>query len=373
MNTIDILRCFVQGMFFCLDLSLSLLLCLSYQRHKHDGRVVPSLCMASMAFGLEAISVLFSFLHGYFPDVLAGFVAFTYLKYFFVLSDLITTSLFIMSVVSLFTSHYPSLKSILLVGLSALCVWGAYVITESGILLSLMSAIWLFVMSLIMLRRVRSYNKSLTFYYSNVHKHRIFWVVIIMFVMFWLYPFYWIISLNSNFYDLFVVYALIQMSVHLIFAYNLTSQITTSFMPEVIVPSSEGDATGAKEDELSSEDCQAADTFFTPAQQRKMAEHLNKLMTTDKLYRNPDLCVGDLVCRVGTNTFYFYYFMRDVMRSNFFDYVNGFRINEAKEMLMKGEKVDYIVSVVGYNSANTFRRAFKKATGVTPSEWRNSQ
>lgn len=93
-------------------------------------------------------------------------------------------------------------------------------------------------------------------------------------------------------------------------------------------------------------------------------------MITDKLYRNPDLSVDDIVGRLKTNSYYFYYFMRDVMLSSFLDYVNGFRVSEAKELLAKGEKVDFIVSVVGYNSANSFRRAFKRTTGMSPTEWR---
>lgn len=93
-------------------------------------------------------------------------------------------------------------------------------------------------------------------------------------------------------------------------------------------------------------------------------------MNKDKIYRSPDLCVGDLVQRFDTNASYFYYFMRDVMHSSFFDYVNRFRVEEAKELLLQGEKVDYIVYRVGFNSDTTFRRAFKRATGLTPSEWR---
>ena len=50
------------------------------------------------------------------------------------------------------------------------------------------------------------------------------------------------------------------------------------------------------------------------------------------------------------------------------------RINAAKEYLtdpLKG--ASEIASLVGYDSAGYFTRAFKKRTGLTPTEYRKSQ
>ncbi|MCQ2273268.1 MAG: AraC family transcriptional regulator [Bacteroidales bacterium] len=114
-----------------------------------------------------------------------------------------------------------------------------------------------------------------------------------------------------------------------------------------------------------------ADDCFSIVQQKAMKAQLEKMMRKGKLYRSADLVVGDLVNHFDTNATYFYYFMRDVMHSSFFDYVNTFRVNEAKERLLKGEAVDSIVNAVGYNSASAFRRAFKRNTGMTPTEWKH--
>lgn len=365
MNAISVLRCFVLGMYYCLDLALCISLRISYKRLKHGGQVVPSLHLASMAFALESFTVLYGFLHRFFIGDMA------WLSYLYSFADLVIMSLFMMSFLALITSRYPRRNSIALVGLSIVIVFAVYLITNSILVFSILTAVWLFAISLIMLLRVRAFNKSLAFYYSNVDKHRMFWIVIVLFVMFWLYPFYWYVCI-SNDPDLpFIIYAVMQMAVYVLFAYNMTSQISDSLKHESARQEMADSLDAMDEDEEPLDEYrQTADTFFTKVQQRKMAEHMNKLMLSDRLYRNPELCVDDMVSRLGTNSSYFYYFMRDVMKSSFLDYVNGFRVNEAKELLTKGEKVDFIVSVVGYNSANSFRRAFKRTTGMTPTEWR---
>jgi AraC-like DNA-binding protein len=59
--------------------------------------------------------------------------------------------------------------------------------------------------------------------------------------------------------------------------------------------------------------------------------------------------------------------------SHFFDYINRFRIDAAKEQLaMKDEKTTVldIAYNVGFNSKSTFNTAFKRHTDLTPTEYR---
>ena len=61
-------------------------------------------------------------------------------------------------------------------------------------------------------------------------------------------------------------------------------------------------------------------------------------------------------------------------QSNFFEFINGYRIEEAKRLLIADEaKGDTILDIVyksGFNSQSAFHRFFKRVTGVTPSEFR---
>ncbi len=55
----------------------------------------------------------------------------------------------------------------------------------------------------------------------------------------------------------------------------------------------------------------------------------------------------------------------------FSDYINHFRINKAKDLLVNTSlKASEIGDLVGYSNKNYFYRKFKTVVGVTPSEWR---
>jgi AraC-like DNA-binding protein len=62
------------------------------------------------------------------------------------------------------------------------------------------------------------------------------------------------------------------------------------------------------------------------------------------------------------------------LNKNFMDLLNNYRIEEAKEMLLKPGKNDRsileIAFEVGFNSKEVFNRCFKKYTGMTPSEFK---
>ena len=56
---------------------------------------------------------------------------------------------------------------------------------------------------------------------------------------------------------------------------------------------------------------------------------------------------------------------------NISDFIEAVRINFAKSKLMKTkDSIEDIALQSGYNSAHAFRRAFKRNTGSTPSEFR---
>lgn len=58
---------------------------------------------------------------------------------------------------------------------------------------------------------------------------------------------------------------------------------------------------------------------------------------------------------------------------NFVDYLTELRMNAAKELLMDPlHSTAEVASMVGYESANYFTRAFKKKVGMTPTDYRRS-
>jgi AraC-like DNA-binding protein len=70
------------------------------------------------------------------------------------------------------------------------------------------------------------------------------------------------------------------------------------------------------------------------------------------------------------------YFFNDIKQVSFSDWRNSLRIEEAKNLFRLGEVNNITLKAVslqcGFASQNTFIRAFKNATGTTPSNYLKS-
>ena len=65
------------------------------------------------------------------------------------------------------------------------------------------------------------------------------------------------------------------------------------------------------------------------------------------------------------------------MNKNFYDLVNGCRVEEAKRLLLDPKNKNYTILSIGFeagfNSKTTFNTIFKKFTGLTPTEYKDRQ
>ncbi len=105
----------------------------------------------------------------------------------------------------------------------------------------------------------------------------------------------------------------------------------------------------------------------------------NKLlhrMETDKPFTYSSLKLTQLAKMVGTTPNYLSQVINEECEQNFYDFVNGYRIEEAKKMIQDpaSEQVTLlsIAYDVGFNSKSAFNTAFKKYTGMTPSQFRKN-
>jgi len=114
-----------------------------------------------------------------------------------------------------------------------------------------------------------------------------------------------------------------------------------------------------------------------PAEDR-LAESLQHLMAFDRAYRSEDLSIASLAARLAAPE----YRLRRLINQrlghrNFNAFVNGFRLAEALAALTDPGKRDLpiltIALTAGFQSIGPFNRAFKTATGLTPTEFRKQK
>ena len=111
-------------------------------------------------------------------------------------------------------------------------------------------------------------------------------------------------------------------------------------------------------------------------QSKELMKSMNQYMEKYKPYLNPDYSMADFSEGIGLSGHLISEVTNGLMKQNFFDYVNNYRIEEFKKLLedpeKKTDKIMFLAYDAGFNSKTTFNTAFKKFTGQTPSEYRKT-
>ena len=109
-------------------------------------------------------------------------------------------------------------------------------------------------------------------------------------------------------------------------------------------------------------------------QKNTIRQRLVSLLEEDKLYLSPNLSLEGLGEKLGVSPRLVSYLINTDFDTNFSDYINSYRIEFAKRLLVNYDSKELNVSEVvykaGFNSTSSFYEAFKKNTGVTPKEYR---
>jgi AraC-like DNA-binding protein len=105
---------------------------------------------------------------------------------------------------------------------------------------------------------------------------------------------------------------------------------------------------------------------------------LDALMTGDEVWRREGLTVGALAAEVGVPEHRLRVLINGRLgHRNFAAFINARRIEAARRQLADPAFADTPVSKIAYDlgfaSLGPFNRAFKEATGQTPTEWRRTQ
>lgn len=102
---------------------------------------------------------------------------------------------------------------------------------------------------------------------------------------------------------------------------------------------------------------------------------LIQYMEEERPYLDSELKISDLALQLDIPAHHLSQTINQEFGSNFFDFVNRYRIESAKLML-RNKRYDFykILAVAienGFSNKASFNRVFKKYTGTTPSEYRN--
>ena len=103
-----------------------------------------------------------------------------------------------------------------------------------------------------------------------------------------------------------------------------------------------------------------------------IVKKLNTLMKEQKLYKNPNLKASEIAQKLNISPHQFSQLLNDNLGKNFAIFINTYRVEEAKLMIMSNTKytLEAIGNESGFNSKSSFYGYFKKQIGMTPSLYR---
>jgi AraC-like DNA-binding protein len=113
---------------------------------------------------------------------------------------------------------------------------------------------------------------------------------------------------------------------------------------------------------------------LTPERAEESLRRLVQVMESEKLYADGGLTLQKLAARLALTPQHLSQLINERLGQSFPDFVNSYRVAEARRKLTDPACRHYsilaVAEEVGFNSKSTFNAAFKKHTGLTPSEFR---
>lgn len=103
-------------------------------------------------------------------------------------------------------------------------------------------------------------------------------------------------------------------------------------------------------------------------------QKLLETMNNKKPYLNPELSLEMLAKNVDLSTGYLSQIINKKEKVNFYDFINRYRVEEAKKILRNPKFGHYSLLAIGFeagfNSKTTFYASFKRYAGITPSQYK---
>lgn len=216
------------------------------------------------------------------------------------------------------------------------------------------------------LRELHRFRQQLKHYFSSIEKLNLSWLRLVLYG----FLFMWLCDLSDSIILRFtrphpiIPYLLLltSLSINLIFA---TVAVYRSLKQPLAFNGLEPEQNGKHK---------YTQSTLTESDSRRYLEILSSYMNIKKPFLNPSLTINELAEKLAIPSRHLSQVINEALHQNFYDFVNHYRIEEAKRML-SGDSNDRVTILevlyeVGFNSKSAFNIAFKKHTGITPTEFK---
>ncbi|MBL7803301.1 MAG: AraC family transcriptional regulator [Saprospiraceae bacterium] len=222
------------------------------------------------------------------------------------------------------------------------------------------------------LKRYAAYRRLLQSEYSNTDRLTLDWLRNFLYV----FAAYYLASLIFNLVNLWIDlwytgwYWLELTRAILLYYISVTGW---AFVQKVVVSFDDLEQREVKMTETGTAGSAGGKVLFTPGELVARREKLAAFMSERRPWLDPDLTLSELAAQTGMNVSQLSYLVNAGFDKNFNDFINAYRVEAVKEKMNDPDAAHLSLLGVafecGFNSKATFNRAFKKATGQSPSEY----
>lgn len=221
--------------------------------------------------------------------------------------------------------------------------------------------------------KIRKHQKRIEIISSNTESINLQWLIKLSFLLF-------ITIIITVCYELFntFIYKMHQnLAMDLLFLFIAYSTFYHILRQKEIYPVSKIQLDDLLSIELEAEEKTEKKKLIPDEDFESLKQKLLTLIETEKPYLEGDLNLLKLSELIGISTHQLSYLLNNGFNENFFQFVNKYRVQHAKELLISDSynklSVLGIAFESGFNSKTAFNTFFKKTVGITPSEFRKNQ
>jgi AraC-like DNA-binding protein len=236
------------------------------------------------------------------------------------------------------------------------------------------------VYAVIMFKLLYKHDENVEQLYSVKNQISLQWlkVFVILYTVYYLFEFLLFIfqgiAINET-----VYYSIISLHVFVVGLFALKQRDIyikhkRDLLPEISVHTIEKELEHEHEKKEEIRTVQDQSIPFTEEEKKEILDKLEFLMMNEQLFLDANLSLYDLSQKLGIHKNYLSRIINEYKGMNFYNYVNEFRMETAKKLLLDPNFNSYSIEGIaknsGFKSRSVFYPVFKKFIGLTPSEFR---
>lgn len=232
------------------------------------------------------------------------------------------------------------------------------------IIKSLHGVVYFFISTQFILQYRKHLNNETSSIDSTFHRWMLFFIFLLAFPVGFL-----LVYIHVDYHRIFIPLQLLSFFLLLLATYVaalIKPELFHTFPHQMVMPAS------SEEQKQKYESSNLQDL-----QKEQYLEKLQTYVKREKPFLAPELTLAQLSEQAKIPTYHLSQVVNEKLNCNFLDYINTYRVKAAQDKLIDPKLSHYtILSIAyeaGFNSKSTFYTAFKKVTGMTPSQYRKKE